>query len=38
VVVRKTRLWLSYHDRPWDPLLDGLSVNRKWPDAAVPRL
>src|SRR5271167_1171952 len=23
---RKTRLWLSYHDRHRDPLLDGLSV------------
>jgi hypothetical protein len=25
---RKTRLWLSYHDRHRDPLLDGLSAKR----------
>ena len=26
---RKTKLWLSYHDRHRDPFLDGLSANRK---------
>ena len=33
-VGRKTILWLSYHDRHWDPLLDGLSANRNYPETA----
>ena len=28
-VGRKTRLWLSYYNRHRDPLLDGVSANRK---------
>ncbi len=31
-VGRKTRLWLSYHDRHRDPLLDGLSATLPLPD------